>query len=190
METLERNIEFINRLYGSKTKIGSDYIYPKTIQFNLNNFFIEGNDKIVDKYFLQNNEKVKLTDKINIINIYVPNLMRKCYNKTNKELSDFERYLLILLEKDIDKAREIGGLDLFMKDTINEAINVSRLEGFGESYNHIAAEMEQEYKDGVEEGIEQGKIETAKRMYELGIEKELIAKSINTDLKTLEEILN
>lgn len=79
---------------------------------------------------------------INIINIYVPNLMRKCYNVSNKELSDLERYLLILVEKNIYKAREIGGLGLFMEDTINEAINVSRLEGFGESYDHIAAEME------------------------------------------------
>lgn len=68
--------------------------------------------------------------------------MRKCYNVSNKELSDLERYLLILVEKNIYKAREIGGLGLFMEDTINEAINVSRLEGFGESYDHIAAEME------------------------------------------------
>lgn len=134
MKTLERNIEFANRLYGSKVEIGSEYIYPKTIQFNLNNFSIVGNDKIIDKYFLQN----------------------------------------------------------------NEAINVSRLEGFGESYDHIAAEMEQEYKDGVEDGleqgikqgIEQGKIEIAKRMFELGIEKGVIAKSINADITELDEILN
>ena len=134
MKTLERNIEFANRLYGSKVEIGSEYIYPKTIQFNLNNFSIVGNDKIIDKYFLQN----------------------------------------------------------------NEAINVSRLEGFGESYDHIAAEMEQEYKDGVEDGleqgikqgIEQGRIETAKRMFKSGVKKEIIAKYTEIEVKRLDEILN
>ena len=58
--------------------------------------------------------------------------------------------------------------------------------------------MEQEYKDGVEDGleqgikqgIEQGKIEIAKRMFELGIEKGVIAKSINADITELDEILN
>lgn len=51
------------------------------IQFNLNNFSFQGNDKITDIYTPQNKEGITLNDKIIIIQIYVPNLRKKCYNK-------------------------------------------------------------------------------------------------------------
>lgn len=53
---INRNIEYADRLYRSKIKIGSEYIYSKVLSVNLNNFYFEGHDKIIDIYHTQNDE--------------------------------------------------------------------------------------------------------------------------------------
>ena len=88
VEIMYRNVEYAFKQYASKIKVGTkinnsngkDY-YMSVIQFNLNNFSLEENDKIIDIYTLQNKEGVTLNDKIVIIQIYIPNLRKKCYNR-------------------------------------------------------------------------------------------------------------
>ena len=64
LNTMERNIEYLMRLYSRKVKRGEKYQYTPSISFNLNNFSIKGNDKIIDIYGIQNKEGTFLTDKI------------------------------------------------------------------------------------------------------------------------------
>lgn len=62
--SLERNMEYAHRLYSREVKRGSKYLYTQVIQFNLNNFAFKNNPKIVDYYYVQNDEKTLLHDKL------------------------------------------------------------------------------------------------------------------------------
>lgn len=62
--SLERNMEYAHRLYSREVKRGSKYLYTQVIQFNLNNFAFKNNPKIVDYYYVQNDEKNLLHDKL------------------------------------------------------------------------------------------------------------------------------
>lgn len=55
-DTLDRNIEYLDRVSRSKVKIGSQYVYPASIQINLNNFHFENHNRVIEVYKLQNNE--------------------------------------------------------------------------------------------------------------------------------------
>lgn len=76
LETMERNIDYAFRLYASKVNKDSNYNYTKVIQFNINNFAFEGNEKVIDVFSIQNSENLSITDKIIIVQIYIPNLRK------------------------------------------------------------------------------------------------------------------
>jgi len=136
VEVMERNMEYAHRLYAKKIKrgINKNYRYTQVIQFNLNNFAFVGNDKIVDIYTVQNNEGIRLNNKLIFVQIYVPNLRKKWYNYGIESLKEEEKYLLALVEKDLSKLKELGD-DIIMKEYIEEAEEVSYDEKVGESYD-------------------------------------------------------
>ncbi len=91
-ETMERNIDFANRLYSSKvkrgkTEDGKEYEFTNVIQLNINNFAFEENDKIIDIHGIQNDENIWLSDKMVFIQIYIPNLMKKWYTRGHREFN-------------------------------------------------------------------------------------------------------
>ena len=64
-ERLERNISYLEKIYDGSMKKGmKEYVYNNCIQININNFNFVGNTKVVDKFYIQNNNLDKLTDKI------------------------------------------------------------------------------------------------------------------------------
>ena len=73
VEVMERNIEYVFRLYASKVNRGEKGDYTQVVQINLNNFSFEGSNKIIDIYTLKNEDGINLTNKIIIVQIYVPN---------------------------------------------------------------------------------------------------------------------
>lgn len=130
-ETLERNLEYAFRLYATVVNIGSSYDYKQVIQLNLNNFSFKGIEDITTVNYLQNEKGIVLTDKIIIINIYIPNLLGKCYTKGVKGLNKFEKYLYALVESDKEKLESIIREDEIMKDYVDEAEKVSKEKTFG-----------------------------------------------------------
>ena len=135
LEVMERNMEYAHRLYAKKLETRSGYDYTSVIQFNLNNFSFEGNDKIIDYYFVQNDDGVLLSNKLVFIQIYVPNLRKKWYNLGIESLSEEEKYILTLVEPKIKVSLELGKGDKFMEDYINEAVEVTNDFTFGEAYD-------------------------------------------------------
>ena len=128
-------MEYVHRLYSKNVKIGSKDDYRQVIQINLNNFAFEGNDKILDVYYLQNSEGIKLNYKLIFIQIYILNLRKKCYNKGNDNLSKEEKYALLLVEPDVELSKELAEVDNLMEEYLDEAKEVSDWDGFGESYD-------------------------------------------------------
>ena len=198
LEVLERNMEYAHRLYSKKIKRGEEnYQYTQVIQFNLNNFAFKGNDKIVDIYTVTNDDNIGLSNKLILVQIYVPNLRKKWYTKGIKSLSEEEKYILALVEMDLDKLNDLGGENI-MDEYVKEAEEVSFEGGVGEAYDKEWALRDQGYRDGLSqgkaEGISEGKnernIEIAKNMLNEGIDINIITKCTgltNEDVNALRD---
>ncbi len=184
-ETMERNIEYANRLYQTKNKKGKKYKYMQVIQFNLNNFSFKTNDKIIDIYTMQNKEGIRLHNKIIIIQIYIPNLRRKWYTKGIQSLTEEERYALALIEKDIVTSKELGGGINIMEEYMEEVEKVMDDEYFGESYDKEMALQEEYYERGKEAGEKEKSLEIAKHLLENNIDIEIIEKSTGLNKEEL-----
>jgi len=151
LEVMERNMEYAHRLYARKIKRGSSYEYTSVIQFNLNNFSFVGNDKIVDYYFVQNDDGILLSNKLVFVQIYIPNLRKKWYTLGIESLTEEEKYLLTLVEQEVDDSIKLGKGDKVMEDYINEAVEVSSDFSFGEAYDKEWALKDQGHREGIKE---------------------------------------
>ena len=159
LEVIERNMEYAHRLYSKKIRRGEEnYQYTQVIQFNLNNFAFKGNDKIVDIYTVTNDDNIGLSNKLIFVQIYVPNLRKKWYTKGMKSLSEEEKYILALVEMDLDKLNDLGGENI-MDEYVKEAEEVSFEGGVGEAYDKEWALRDQGYRDGLSQGKAEGKAE-------------------------------
>ena len=159
LEVLERNMEYAHRLYSKKIRRGEEnYQYTQVIQFNLNNFAFKGNDKIVDIYTVTNDDNIGLSNKLIFVQIYVPNLRKKWYTKGMKSLSEKEKYILALVEMDLDKLNDLGGENI-MDEYVKEAEEVSFEGGVGEAYDKEWALRDQGYRDGLSQGKAEGREE-------------------------------
>jgi predicted transposase/invertase (TIGR01784 family) len=185
--TLLRNIQYLDTIYSKKIKRSSslkkeDYNY--CVQVNINNFSFKNNDNIFDIFMFQNKDGLVLDDHKIIINIYIPNLRRKCYNEGIEKLEEVEKYLLVLTEKGINEAKEIGGNIEIMDEYIDEAVEVSYESGFGEAYD----KEEAIYDDGIKKGMEQEKIEIAKSLLEHNVSIDIIMESTGLTKEEINKI--
>ena len=185
LEVLERNMEYAHRLYSKKIRRGEEnYQYTQVIQFNLNNFAFKGNDKIVDIYTVTNDDNIGLSNKLIFVQIYVPNLRKKWYTKGIKSLSEEEKYILALVEMDLDKLNDLGGENI-MDEYVKEAEEVSFEGGVGEAYDKEWALRDQGYRDGLSQGKAEGRtegksernIEIAKNLLKNKVDISIIASS-------------
>ena len=80
---MQRNIDYAFRLYSeSSVKVKAGYDFSQIIQINLNNFAFKDTNETYEIYTINNGSKI-LTYKLIIINIYVPNIIKKWYNEGN-----------------------------------------------------------------------------------------------------------
>ena len=181
LEVLERNMEYAHRLYSKKIRRGEEnYQYTQVIQFNLNNFAFKGNDKIVDIYTVTNDDNIGLSNKLIFVQIYVPNLRKKWYTKGMKSLSEEEKYILALVEMDLDKLNDLGGENI-MDEYVKEAEEVSFEGGVGEAYDKEWALRDQGYRDGLSQGKAEGKAEGINdRNFEIA--KNLLKNKVNISI--------
>ena len=180
LEVLERNMEYAHRLYSKKIRRGDEnYQYTQVIQFNLNNFAFKGNDKIVDIYTVTNDANIGLSNKLIFVQIYVPNLRKKWYTKGMKSLSEEEKYILALVEMDLDKLNDLGGENI-MDEYLKEAEEVSFEGGVGEAYD-----KEWALRD---EGKRESKKEIAKNMLKDNIPVESISKYTSLSIDEIKNL--
>ena len=193
LRVLERNIEYAYRLYSKKIKRGErEYDYTQVIQFNLNNFSFKGNDKIIDIYGVKNDSDLTLSNKIIFVQIYVPNLRKKWYNEGIENLNEAEKYILALVEMDIEKLKSLGGEEL-MEEYVKEAEEVSFEGGVGESYDKEWALKDQAYRDGKDEGREEGSttkaIEIARNLLKNKVDISIIAQSTGLSIDEIKSLI-
>lgn len=207
---MDRNLEYAYKLFSSNNIIQKGYNYKQLIQINLNNFSFKGLDKVMYISGVEN-EKFRQTNNIIIIQIFLPNIYKKCYNLGKVSLTKLERFLLSMIEYNIDEAKEFALEDKVMNEYIEESEYVTFNNGFGEAYDkewalkdlgkqegYIEGKVvgfNKGKKEGIEEGKKEGKEEGKKEGIEEGkkekakdIAKELLKQNI--DIKIISEVTN
>ena len=94
-----------------------------------------------------------LSEKIMILQIYVPNLRKKWYTKGVKSLTEEERFLLTLIEPSIKDSLELGKGNPLMEEYIKEAKESSEDIILREAYGKEWALKDEGIRDGIEKGI-------------------------------------
>jgi len=97
------------------------------------------------------------------VDIYIPNIRKKMYNKD--ELTELEKYILVLCEPDKKKALTLAGGDMVMEKFVDESKYVERNDLYlYQAYDHEQALIDSTYEDA----CEKQQLENIKRMKALG----------------------
>ena len=186
--SLERNLDYMFRLYGANMKRSKKYNYNKVAQVNINNFRFKDRKDVLEECYITNvNHMPKDIDdfqiysnKIRIINIYLPNINKKEYNK----LKLYEKLLLIFNENDKKLLNNLSKGDEIMEKYVKESKEASEEDEVIGMYNKEIhnerlrlAEID-EYK---KKGIQQGREEGFKEGHDVGI-KETALKMLQDNL--------
>ena len=148
----DRNFEYLMRIRGDKRSRE----YNQVIQVNLNNYSYDNDSTIRRDFAVMSKDNILLTNNIVVIDIYLPNIKNKMYNKGINALSEMERFLLIGIEEDRSKALEYVGDDIVMKEFEEVIKDKSLDDDLYEAYDKEWALREQSERDGYDAGIEQG----------------------------------
>lgn len=198
LKILHRNMDYNNKQFSAKVKNSKNYnLYRQSILININNFSFKGKDEVYYVSYIQDKDGTVMTDAIMYINIYLPNLLKKCYTKGVENLDEKEKYLYALVEEDEEKLKSLMKEMPIVKEYVNEAKEVSKDEELLVSYDHEQANMEQRYiygfEDGIEKGIEKGKkenqIEFIKSLYEKKVSLDIIAECAKLSIEEVQKIL-
>ncbi len=125
--------------------------------------------------------------------INIENLKDMCYN--NHELEEEYKYVLIM-DMNEDNLSEYSKKDPLIKKYGEDLMKINSDKKF---VALLSAEEDEKmlyktrislsYKSGIKDGIEQEKIETVKKFYELGIPLETIAKGTDLSVDKVKKIL-
>ena len=184
-EIRERNISYMMRLREDRKNKKN---YNQVIQVNLNNYCYKEDDTIRRDFLISSTDNVILTNKIVMIDIYLPNIKKKMYNKGIKVLSEMERFLLIGLEENKQKALEYVGDDIVMKDLEERISDWTLSDDLRESYDKEWALKDQAKREGVIQGIEQGKSEIINKLLTSGMTVEEISKITDIPIEEIQHI--
>lgn len=134
-----------------------------------------------------NIERIKYSAKLIFIDMFLPNIRKKWYDK--EKLSDMERYMLCLAEQDIEVAHKIGKGDKFMKESIEEQVGLCLDEDLRESYDHELEYKKSYFKDGVAQGIEKERKDIIRNLVSYNYSKEEISKIVNISIDKVDSYL-
>ena len=195
--SLERNISYMMDIYKSNLRRGEGYNFNYVVQININNFAFNGNDQEVEEYSLKNNKGELLTDKIKIINIYLPLIRKKYYNKD--VLNDIDKLMLVFNEEDDEELSKVYKGVSIMEEYVKEAKRASTNEDIVGLYDKELheeklriTELEEARDEGEKSGIaigeKKGIIETAKKLLKEKVNINIISKCTGLKKEEIEKL--
>ena len=200
-ESYERNISYCMDIYKSKEIRGSKYDFNKVVQININNFTFEGNNKEVEEYALRNEEGEYLTEKIKIINIYLPIIRNKYY--TGDSLNELDKIMLIFNEEDDKELSNLYEGDELLMEYVKDAKVASinddvvglydkelheELLRNTELYNAEQKGIALGEKKGLAIGEKKGIMETAKKFLKEKVDIDIISKCTGLTKEEIEKL--
>ena len=159
------------------------------MQINLNNFTFENNDREVEEYALRNENGEYLTEKIKIINIYLPNIRKKYYNK--EELNELDKVMLVLNEEDNNNLSKLYKGEKVMEDYVKDAkraIISDDIVGLYDKELHEELLRNTELYNAEQKGVREKAIETAKNMLKDNLSVDMISKYTGLSKKEINEL--
>ena len=197
--SLERNLGYMFSLYSANMKRGHKYNFNEVIQVNLNNFRFKGRKDVLEECYITNinhipkdiNDFQIYSNKIRIINIYLPNIRKKDYNK----LKLYEKLLLIFNENDNQLLKNLSKGDEIMEKYVKESKEASEQDEVIGMYDkelhdeRLRLAENDEYREkGIEEGIQQNQKETALKMLQKGYDITDISECTGLSLDELQKL--
>ena len=199
---IERILYYWSRLYSRQIKSGEDYkILQKAIVILITDFKIEDLEeldyhsrwKIMED---KQGKKIILTQKLEIDIIELPKIIGK-----EKEQDNLLDWLYFLENPKSERVTEKMKENENLKEAVKKLDNLSedeRMQRIADLRQKAIMDEKAIYEKGLEVGIEKGimegsqkeKIEIAKKMLELKIDKETIAKATGLTEQEIEKILN
>ena len=195
-----RNLVYAGKILATKYKVGDAYqTIDAVIQININNFKTN-KEKIVEKYMLYaENSKEIFSDNLKIYNIDITKGIKKEY-KYEKEEERIVNWCKLFVDQNsytfeqtcdkIFSKEESKEFVKIMEELSNEN-EIIRLEGETDEVilNTIKrGARESGHKEGLEEGIEQEKLEIAKNLLNLKIDINSISKSTGLSIEKLNKL--
>lgn len=198
----EKNNAYQSKLLEEQFQNGEGYLdVKKVIQINFN-LFNKFDDRIVIKFMMADVERGIIENKqIEKYHINLSNVKKKCYN--NHELTKFEKELLLLVEDDPKKIREIVGDDkdlmeaeekikeLSQNETIVGLYDAEYMEEYERKARLAYAEkigQERGEKRGTKIGAKNQRLEIAKKMLIQGIAPNIILSCTGITKKELNSL--
>ena len=199
---IERILYYWSRLYSRQIKSGEDYkILQKAIVILITDFKIENLEeldyhsrwKIIED---KQGKKIILTQKLEIDIIELPKIIGK-----EKEQDNLLDWLYFLENPKSERVTEKMKENENLKEAVKKLDNLSedeRMQRIADLRQKAIMDEKAIYEKGLEVGIEKGimegsqkeKIEIAKKMLELKIDKETIAEATGLTEQEIEKILN
>ena len=201
--SLERNLAYMFSLYHGDMKEGSKYRFNSIVQVNLNNFRFSGKKDVLEECYITNIRKLPrnindfdiYSNKIRIINIYLPNIDKRDYNK----LELYEKLLLIFNENDEELLNDLSEGDEIMEKYVKDSKEASEKDEVIGMYNEeihkeklrlaeIDEFRELGHEEGLKEGTQKTKEETAKKMLQDNLDLNIISKYTDLSIKEVEKL--
>ena len=199
---IERILYYWSRLYSRQIKSGEDYkILQKAIVILITDFKLENLEeldyhsrwKIMED---KQGKKIILTQKLEIDIIELPKIIGK-----EKEQDNLLDWLYFLENPKSERVTEKMKENENLKEAVKKLNNLSedeRMQRIADLRQKAIMDEKAIYEKGLEVGIEKGimegsqkeKIEIAKKMLELKIDKETIAEATGLTEQEIEKILN
>ncbi|MDO4975140.1 MAG: hypothetical protein Q4E61_02335 [Alphaproteobacteria bacterium] len=177
---IDRNIVYVCEVHGKQLNY-KDNEYSdisRTIQINLNNFKCNKNGKLVDTYYLRNEDGEVLTEKfridyVDLVNAKEEEKLAKFCRAINAEtMADFKKEIGGIMEKEAED-KLIDEVDKYSRD--DEVIALYS------AYSREELEKNTLLKEAKEDGIALGKteanIETAKNLLKMNMSINDISKA-------------
>ena len=201
--SLERNLGYMFSLYSANMKRGEKYDFNEVIQININNFRFRGRKDVLEECYITNinhipkdiNDFQIYSNKIRIINIYLPNIRKKDYNK----LKLYEKLLLIFNENDNQLLKDLSKGDEIMEKYVKESKEASEQDEVIGMYDKELHDerlrlaendeyREKGFKEGHDAGLDEGIKETALKMLQENIDLNIVSKCTGLSLDELQKL--
>ena len=189
-----RNMAFICDMYASHTLVGETYTEDtKIIQIN---FSYGLNDKKdIRIYKIQDKENKEFVKNFLIYEINMEYYLKLWYNKNEQEVNKYKYFIMLNLEK--EDLKQISKKDKVVTKYMEELVKLNSNPEFREYMSVEEDErkkqntlLQSSYNEGLEKGIEQEKIEIAKKLLIKGIDEKTISELTDLSIEKIIELTN
>lgn len=196
----ERNILYASNIFSRGLKKGDSYdLIEPVIQINFDVIDISTNNKIIDKYYFQNDKKQILTKKLQIHHVNIERCKKIWYDEDVRKYTEEEQQIIKL--GSLLGANTMEEFNLFLEEMDMEKEIKEDIRNSVEEYNSDSElwipfdkETDEELIRNTEisvakrEGIKQEKMEIAKKMLEEGFDINSISKITNLSIDEIHKL--